>query len=511
MLSRHLLKHSAKAIRFRSSPSMAAVRSFSAAKATGPVKDDDEEPRFLEMVKQFFDRSIEYIPKEDQKYLDVIKNCNSVVRVAFPLQRDDGTTETIHAYRAQHSHHRTPCKGGIRYATEVDLQEVEALASLMTYKCAIVNVPFGGAKGGVRINPRDYSVGELERITRRYTLELYKHSFIGPGTDVPAPDMGTGEREMSWIKDTYSTMLDRTNLNNLACVTGKPISQGGILGRTEATGLGVYYGIVEFCKNEKIMSKLGLKTGIADKTSVIQGFGNVGSWTGKFLHDNGSKVVGVIEYNSAVYNADGLDVDALIAHKTEHGTLAGFPGATLDLPQEQVNDGLHWDCDILVPAAAEKALHKDNADGVKAKMIAEGGNGPTTPRAHDILSAKGAIILPDALMNAGGVTVSYFEWLRNLSHVRFGRLTKNWEESSKAKLLTLIKDKKEVSDAELAEIIRGPGEKDIVYSGLADTMEEAVKETIATAEECGCDYRTASYVNALRKILTAYSSAGITI
>lgn len=495
----------------RSSSRNLATSSSITGKNPGPVTDADEEPRFLEMVQQFFDRSIEHIPEEDRAHLDVIKSCNSLLRVSFPLKRDDGTSETIHGYRAQHSHHRTPCKGGIRYAMEVDLQEVEALASLMTYKCAIVNVPFGGAKGGVRIDPSKYSVNELERITRRYTLELYKHSFIGPGTDVPAPDMGTGEREMAWIKDTYATMLDRTNINSLGCVTGKPINQGGILGRTEATGLGVFYAIQEFCRNEKLMWKLGFETGLLDKTSVVQGFGNVGSWAAKFLNDHGSKVTGVIEYNSAVFNPAGLDIDALIEYKKKHKTLAGFPGAVIDLPQDQASEGLHWECDILIPAAAEKALHKDNAAGVKAKIIAEGGNGPITPRAHDILQGKGAVIFPDALVNAGGVTVSYFEWLRNLSHVRFGRLTKNWEANSKMKLLEVVTKRREVTDAELAEIVRGPGERDIVYSGLCDTMEEAVRETIATADECGCDFRTASYVNALRKITICYKSAGITV
>jgi glutamate dehydrogenase (NAD(P)+) len=471
----------------------------------------DQEPRFLEMVKEFFDRSMTHIPEKDRTYIETIKACNSVLRVAFPLKRDDGTVETIHAYRAQHSHHRTPCKGGIRFSMDVDLQEVEALASLMTYKCSIVNVPFGGAKGGIRIDPTKYSVGELERITRRYTLELHKHAFIGPGIDVPAPDMGTGGREMSWIKDTYTTMLDRTDLNGIACVTGKPIAQGGIEGRTEATGLGLYYGLREFCSHEPTMKKLGFKVGMKDKRCVVQGFGNVGSWSAKFLSQSGAKVVGVIEYNSAVHNPNGLDIEALIAYKEKHKTLAGFPGATSELKVSELGKGLHWDCEILVPAAAEKAINRDTVHGVKAKIIAEGGNGPTTVFAHDYLTSKGAIILPDALMNAGGVTVSYFEWLRNLSHVRFGRMTKQWEENTKTKMLDIMSKKDLLGADERREIIRGATEKDIVYSGLEDTIKVAVKETIATAEKHNVDFRTASYINSVSKIIRSYEHAGITI
>jgi glutamate dehydrogenase (NAD(P)+) len=473
---------------------------------------EQEEPDFLGMVTHYFDRAVQYIPDADRDYIDVIKACNSVLRISFPLRRDNGSVERIEAYRAQHSHHCNPCKGGIRFSLDVDLQEVEALASLMTYKCAIVNVPFGGAKGGIKIDPSKYSVAELERITRRYTLELHKHSFIGPGVDVPAPDMGTGPREMTWIKDTYCNMLERGDLNGVACVTGKPINQGGVHGRNEATGLGLFYGVSHFCDHADIMKKLGLTPGIAGKRVVVQGFGNVGSWSAKFLAQGGARVVGIIEYNSAVYNSNGLDIDSLLQHKLQNKTLLGFKGAAEELDANNAWKGLHWDCDILVPAAAEKTINRKTVYGVKAKIIAEGGNGPTTPFAHDYLTENGAVVLPDALLNAGGVIVSYFEWLRNLSHVRFGRMTKQWEQRSKAGLVEIISRRAgKLEEKERNDIIRGPSELDIVYSGLEDYMLEAVDETIVSSEKYKVDLRTASYINALTKIIKIYDSAGISV
>ena len=470
------------------------------------------EPDFLGMVTLYVDRAVKFIPPEDRTYLDVIKSCNSVLRIAFPLKRDDGTIETIHAYRAQHSHHCNPTKGGIRFSLDVDLQEVEALASLMTYKCAIVNVPFGGAKGGIKIDPKMYSVNELERITRRYTLELHKHNFIGPGIDVPAPDMGTGPREMTWIKDTYCNMLARGDLNGAACVTGKPINQGGVHGRNEATGLGLCFGVREFCRHGPTMKKLGLLPGIEGKRIVIQGFGNVGSWSAKFLEKSGAKIVGVIEYNSAVYNPLGLNIEELIHYKDYNKTLLGYQGAALELVQSDAWQGLHWECDILVPAAAEKTINRDTVYGVKAKIIAEGGNGPTTPYAHDYLTSQGCVVLPDALLNAGGVIVSYFEWLRNLSHVRFGRMTKQWERKSKSDLVDILSRRSlPLNEQEKTDIVRGPSELDIVYSGLEDYMVEAVAETIATSARYNVDFRTASYINAMTKIIKMYDSAGISV
>jgi glutamate dehydrogenase (NAD(P)+) len=497
---------------------VAPVRSMSTSTNlypdTGPVTDPDVEPRFLEMTKLNFDKAASYT-NIDAGVLEVIKACNALVRVSFPLRRDDGSIEIIKGYRAQHSHHRLPCKGGIRYASEVDLQEVEALGALMTYKCAVVDVPFGGAKGGVAIDPRQYSEHELQLITRRYAMELRKYGFIGPGVDVPAPDMGTGPREMSWIKDTYTMLYGMDDVSAPACVTGKPPSQGGIAGRTEATGLGVFYGTRDFLFNEKECKKWGISPGVHGKSVIVQGFGNVGYYAAKFFHEAGCKVVGVIEYNSAVYDPAGLDVEALAAHKIKAGTLQGF-GAAEEFDAERSMEVISKECDVLVPAATERSINKDNAAELKCKLIVEGANGPVTPFAEDILLAKGIPVLPDILMNAGGVTVSYFEWLKNLQHVRFGRMTKKWEERGKKLVLEELqrvagKNAVPLSEETVAAFSSGPSELDIVYSGLEDTMNKALGEVLHTAAKHNCTYRSAAFVNALEKVNICYSDAGITL
>jgi glutamate dehydrogenase (NAD(P)+) len=470
-------------------------------------------PRFLEMVKMNFDRASKYTNVKSDM-LDVIKACNAVLRVNFPLRRDDGSVEVVRGYRAQHSHHRLPCKGGIRYAADVDLQEVEALAALMTYKCSVVDVPYGGAKGGVSINPRHYSEHELELITRRYTMELRKYGFIGPGVDVPAPDVGTGPREMSWIKDTYTMLYGMDDISAPACVTGKPLSQGGIQGRTEATGLGVFFGTRDFLENEEEMKRVGIAPGLKGKRVIIQGFGNVGYYSAKFFSEYGCPVTTIIEYNGAIHNPDGLDIEALKDYHLHNKTLLGFPGATHSWNAENATDALETDAEILVPAALERQINKYNADRIKAKIISEGANGPVTPFAEDILTKKGVIVLPDMLMNAGGVTVSYFEWLKNLQHVRFGRMTKKWEERFRRTVLEELKKAgaaRDLSKEEARKFITGPSELDIVRSGLEDSMQHAVNQTIATAAELNVNYRMAAFVNSIRKIEVTYREAGITL
>mmetsp|Transcript_14420 Transcript_14420/g.28478 ORF Transcript_14420/g.28478 Transcript_14420/m.28478 type:complete len:421 (+) Transcript_14420:244-1506(+) len=375
------------------------------------VEEVDGEPRFLECVKINFDTAASHLTV-NPGLLEVIKACNSVLRISFPLRRDNGDIEVIKAYRAQHSHHWQPTKGGVRFSDLVDLQEVEALASLMTYKCAVVNVPFGGAKGGVAIDPKKYSVMELERITRRYTVELHKYGFLGPGIDVPAPDMGTGPREMSWMKDTYTMLYGQSDLAAAGVVTGKPLNGGGIDGRTEATGLGVYMATKEFLESDFFCTKHSFSPGVPGKSVIVQGFGNVGFWAAKFFSEAGAQVVGVVEFNSAVYKSSGLDIDKLQEYRKETGTLEGFPGAEKSCGAAEAPSFMEFECDILVPAALEKSINRSNAPNIKAKIIAEGANGPTTPAAEEMLIAKGSVVLPDMLMNAGGVIVSYFERLQ---------------------------------------------------------------------------------------------------
>ncbi|MEJ8818496.1 Glu/Leu/Phe/Val family dehydrogenase [Lacibacter sp. H407] len=463
---------------------------------------------FFGAVEQSFDKAAGFT-KWDKGILEQIKQCNSVYQMRFPVKMDDGNIEVIEAYRVQHSQHKSPCKGGIRFSEEVNQDEVMALAALMTYKCAIVNVPFGGGKGGIKINPRNHSAYELEKITRRYTSELVKKNFIGPGIDVPAPDYGTGEREMAWIVDTYSS-LRPGEIDAAGCVTGKPISQGGVRGRKEATGLGVFFGIREVCNMEDVMSKLGLPTGVKDKKVVVQGIGNVGYHSAKFFRENGAKIIAISEHDGAVYNPDGLHEDELIEFRKKTGSIINFPGATT---LAKTTDALELECDILIPAALENVINGDNAPRIKAKIIGEAANGPLTPEADEIFAAKGVLVVPDMFLNAGGVTVSYFEWLKNLSHVRYGRLEKRFTENLNTNILGQMeflsgkKVKKEHRDI----ITHGPDEVDLVYSGLEETMITAVNEVMECWKQNPSipDMRTAAYVVAINKVATSYAELGI--
>ncbi len=468
----------------------------------------DKHYSFFGAVERSFDKAAKYT-KWDIGILEQIKECNAVYQMRFPLKRDDGTIEVIEAYRVQHSHHKTPCKGGIRFAAEVNQDEVMALAALMTYKCAIVNVPFGGGKGGIKINPKKYSPYELEKITRRYTAELIKKNFIGPGTDVPAPDYGTGEREMAWILDTY-TAMHPGEIDAAGCVTGKPITQGGVRGRREATGLGVFFGLREVCNMEDIMKKLGMTVGVEGKTVVVQGLGNVGYHSAKFFQDAGAKVIGLAEYEGAIWSDKGLDIDEVFNHRKKTGSILNFPGA---INFEKNGDALEMECDILIPAALENVIDSENAPRVKAKIIGEAANGPLTPDADEILAKKGVVVVPDMYLNAGGVTVSYFEWLKNLSHVRYGRMEKRFNENMNSHIIGQIETLtgKVVSEKEKEYIMHGADEVDLVYSGLEETMIGATHEIMNTWKSNPDipDMRTAAYVVAINKVGTSYAELGI--
>ncbi|MFV1979700.1 MAG: Glu/Leu/Phe/Val dehydrogenase [Rhodothermia bacterium] len=462
---------------------------------------------FFNQVNILFDKAAARLD-HPKGLLAQIKMVNSVYHMTFPLKRDDGTIEVIHAYRAEHSQHKSPTKGGIRYAESVDEDEVKALSALMTYKCAIVDVPFGGAKGGVRINKRNYSESEIERITRRMTFELIRKNFIGPGVDVPAPDYATGSKEMAWMVDTYSTIS--SDLDAIACVTGKPVPLGGVRGREEATGLGVYYGTREACSHADDMAKLGLERGIEGKTFVVQGLGNVGYHSAKFFGEAGAILVGVAEYEGAISKEDGIDLEALVAYRKETGSIVDFPGST-NLPDRL--DALFLPCDILVPAALEAQIHKDNVDQVKAKIVAEAANGPLTAEANDRLLDRGVLIIPDMYLNAGGVTVSYFEWLKNLSHVRFGRMSNRVESTEKTEILETIESLtgKSIDPQTFKRIAAGANEHVLVRSGLEETMTFAYNEIRDIRNRHGddVDLRTAAFISAIDKVAVSYMSLGI--
>jgi glutamate dehydrogenase (NAD(P)+) len=468
----------------------------------------DQQYSFFESVTRSFDKASRYT-KWENGLLEQIKACNGVYQMRFPIRRDDGSIEVIEAYRVQHSQHKTPCKGGIRFSEEVNQDEVMALASLMTYKCAIVNVPFGGAKGGIKINPRKYSEFELQKITRRYTSELVKKNFIGPGTDVPAPDYGTGEREMAWILDTYTAMRPG-EVDAMGCVTGKPVTQGGVRGRREATGLGVFYGVREVCNMADVMKRLGLSTGIAGKTVVVQGLGNVGYHTAKFFREHGAKVVGIAEYEGAIYCDHGLNEEEVFQHRRKTGSILNFNGTT---NVHKTSEALELPCDILVPAALENVINGENADSIKAKIIGEAANGPLTPQADVILTKKGTLVIPDMYLNAGGVTVSYFEWLKNLSHVRYGRMEKRFTENLNKHILGQIEELtgRTVNEKERTIIEHGASESELVHSGLEETMIEATREIMEAwvSNPDIPDMRTAAYVVAINKVGTSYAELGI--
>lgn len=467
----------------------------------------NDEPHFFNDVCQYVDLAAKYT-NHDAGLLNQIKACNSVYRFQFPIRKGN-SMEIIQAWRVEHSHHMSPTKGGIRYGEMVNEDEVMALAALMTYKCAIVNVPFGGAKGGIKINPKNYTVAELETITRRYTVELIKKNFIGPGIDVPAPDYGSGEREMSWIADTYLTMNSGA-LDALACVTGKPIALHGIAGRKEATGRGVAYAIRECVSFTNDMKALGLSTGISGKKIIVQGLGNVGYHTAKYLIELGATIVGFCEYEGAIYNEDGFDLEDVITHRKETSSILGFSKAKKEFKNSA--EGLEQPCDILVPAALENQITEKNVAKIQAKIIAEGANGPTTPGAAKAFIKNGGIIIPDMYANAGGVTVSYFEWLKNLSHVAFGRMDRRYDENANVNVMNMIEASTGVklSPEQRSIVAKGASELELVNSGLEDTMVRSYHEIRDLKMTKNIDsLRTAAFVAAVDKIAISYMNMGI--
>ncbi|HXH27576.1 MAG TPA: Glu/Leu/Phe/Val dehydrogenase, partial [Candidatus Polarisedimenticolia bacterium] len=424
--------------------------------------------------------------------LQQIRACNAVYYVQFPVRFGD-RYEMFMGWRAEHSQHCKPTKGGIRFSENVTQEEVMGLAALMTYKCAIVDVPFGGSKGGIALNPAQYNVQQLEKITRRYTAEMVRKNFIGPGVNVPAPDLGTGEREMAWIADTYDALVGG-QLDSLACVTGKPVTQGGIAGRREATGRGVQFGIREAFRHPDDLKRFKLTGGLEGKRVAIQGFGNVGYHVARFLsQEDGCRVIAVGDVGGGAMNPDGLNIGALAEHRGRTGGLLDFPGAT-NLPGPR--DVLEVECDILIPAALENQITLANVDRVKTKLIAEAANGPLTLGADEALNRRGVMIIPDIYLNAGGVTVSYFEWTKNLSHIRYGRMEKRLDEMYREKLVSTIEQTtgSRVADALHRELVKGADEVDLVNSGLEGTMQSAyreVRDTLLRDPRLG-DLRTAA-------------------
>ena len=473
----------------------------------------DGEPGFVEMVAQYFDRAATYtnIPEDS---LQIIKVPDATLKMNLPFLRDDGTYDYVQAFRCHHSRHRLPAKGGTRISEHVDQDEVEALATLMSFKLAVVEVPFGGAKGGIKMNPKLYSKNETERIIRRYTLEMAKYNFIGSAIDVPGPDVGTNTWHMDIMADTYKTLFGHKDIDHMGVVTGKSIVAGGINGRGESTGLGVYYCIRNILTRDEyvdLRNKHGLTEGMADKKVIVQGFGAVGYWACHFLVEEGAKVVGVQEYNGCLYNPNGIDIFALKEHLSLGNGVIGHPDL---VPGSSILDR---ECDILIPAALEKALNKHNCEGIKAKLIAEGGNGVSTVNADRVFEQNNICVIPDILCNAAGVTCSYLEWLKNLEHKQPGRLVTKWEEKSKKHLLLDIERafKEQGYNIDLSNLsrtsVKGPSDLDLVYTGLDKIMSVAMRGTVKTSMEKGVSMRMAVYINSIIRIYKNFENTGLTL
>ncbi|MFT7493192.1 MAG: glutamate dehydrogenase (NAD(P)+) [Alteromonas macleodii] len=472
-----------------------------------------QEPSFRDSVDIMFNRAVALMdlpPGLEEK----IRVCNATYTVRFGV-RLRGKIETFTGYRSVHSEHMEPVKGGIRFSLGVNQNEVEALAALMTYKCALVETPFGGSKGGLCIDPRAWDDDEMERITRRFAYELIKRDLINPSQNVPAPDMGTGEREMAWIADQYKRM-NTTDINGAACVTGKPAHAGGIQGRVEATGRGVQYALQEFFRHPKDIKIAGLSGKLNGKRVVVQGLGNVGYHAASFLGgEDGCIITGIIEHDGALSDENGLDVEAVHAWIDKHGGVKGYPSG------RYVENGasvLEQDCDILIPAALEGVINLSNAAKIKAPLIIEAANGPVTAGADEVLRDMGTVIIPDMYANAGGVTVSYFEWVKNLSHIRFGRMQRRQEESRHElivgelqRLSEHLGDQWSMTPNFKTKYLRGAGELELVRSGLDDTMRsayQAMREMWHSRDDVQ-DLRTAAYLVSIGRVASSYQAKGL--
>lgn len=463
---------------------------------------------FLDSFNRMFDRALKLI-ELPPGLGEQIKACNSVYQVRFPVGLRRGY-QVLSGWSAIHSEHRLPAKGGIRFDINVNQAEVEALAGLMTLKCAIVDVPFGGAKSGLKIDPRKYRDEEIERITRRFAMELAKKGNVSPSRCVPAPDMGTGERHMAWIADTYRTLYPN-DIDAIACVTGKPVSQGGISGRAEATGRGVQFGLREFFRNPDDVHKAGLAGGLDGKRIAVQGLGKVGYHAALCLSiEDGARITVIMEHDGALFNEKGLDIKDVAGHIAEHGGVRGFPDAAYD---EDSHKALEVDCDILMPAAMEGQIDGENAGRIQANVIAEAANGPVTFEADEILRKRGIFVIPDMYLNAGGVTVSYFEWIKNLSHIRFGRMERRYDERHGEHVVDLIEKMtgKKAPPEMAKKVVSGADELELVRSGLDDTMRAAYRSLheIMVSRDDVDDLRTAAFILAIEKVARTYKEMGV--
>jgi len=460
---------------------------------------------FKDNVNLHVDKSAKLLDFSDD-LLEHLKSTHSLIKVNVGVVLD-GKINNFTGWRAVHSEHILPTKGGLRYSETVDQDDTEALASLMTYKCAIVNIPFGGAKGGLKINPKNYTMPQLREITKAFASKLINKGFISPALNVPAPDVGTSEREMEWILETYKT-LKPDDINYRGCVTGKPLHRGGIAGRTEATGRGIEEVVREIFRHEDIVKEAGLKNELKDNEIIVQGFGNVGSNLAKHLYNrDDAKIIAIGEYDGYLYNKKGIDINALIEFFQKNKSINNPKlGEFKNKPSEL----LELDCDILIPAALENAITVDNVDKIRTKLIIEAANGPVSFEADQKLFKKGIMIIPDIYVNAGGVVVSYFEWVKDISHIRFGRVEKRFQEQKILDIIDLI-DKKTNTKTDfdtIKKIIHGADEEDLAFSGLEDSMRNAFIEIYNAKKQIKKSFRDSAYYVSLKKIRNFYTVEG---
>lgn len=464
-----------------------------------------KEPDLLEQIRSFYDDAIKDSEK-DKKYGAYIKESGAILTFKLPLKRDNGELEILEAYRVHHSYHQLPVKGGYRMSADLSPKLVEALAMLSTIKMGVCDIPFGGAYGGVKCNPKLYSAAELEKITRRYTIELSRKGIIGPAIDVPEPDIGTDAKDMAYMKDTYQMLYGNKDINSSAICTGKPPSQGGIEGNDEAWGLSIAHGIQEFLNIEGFCKKYGLTPGLKDKEVILEGLGRRGYWAGKFLIAAGAKIIGIVMSKCGIYSPEGLDFQDAADYYKKNKSFASYTKAKEVLPEATKETIMFKPCDIFIPAQKEMLITINNVDKIKAKLIAEAANGAITYYAQKMLEYKGIPIIPDLILNTGGLAVSYFEWIKNMKHVKLGRLLKGWEKETKCGILRLLGKEEEYKGSK-----EGPTEKDIVYSAIDDMLHDVVQEVYKMSLEKGISFRTAGYKIAIARIHRMYDDAGFLI
>jgi glutamate dehydrogenase (NAD(P)+) len=469
---------------------------------------EEKENDFLVNTHLYYDQASKNL--EDKNYLEMIKYPRCSMEFTFPFTRKCGKLEIIECYRIQHSHHCIPTKGGSRYSNTVNKDQCKALACLMTFKLAVHDIPFGGAKGGVKIDPSKFSLIEIDNITRRYTIEMLKRNAIGAGIDVLGPDLGTDSRTMNVVKDTIQTFYGEGDLFTSACSTGKTETHGGINGKKESTGLGVFLTLKYALEHKKFTDKKNLKSGLKGQKFIVHGYGNVGYHSAKFIHEYGGILVGVGEHNSSIYDPNGICPEKLYKYKNNNGTLKGFPGSvTYDSSEREPLKIIYEDCDILIPASVETIINTSNMRHIKAKLICEAADGPTSYFASEYLEFKGHTILPDMVVNAGGVTVSYFEWLKNLEHKELGLINRRFDSNSQKSLYKISSGER--YSQEIADKFDGATEKELVYSGLENIMARTILDVINKSLDENTTLRVAAYKKAISKIQEIYDDCGISL